>query len=141
MRFVAIGCIEDLEIAVVYTVRSEPVASSRPGGPEQMSEKTITRRSAADLKRGKTDYRRLRRHDRREIANAAKRDKDAARLDIDWSSAEVVVPDAKQAISIRLDRDIVEFFKRTGRAIRPRSTRCCAPMCSTRGAERADARW
>ena len=25
------------------------------------------------------------------------------------------MPDAKQAISIRLDRDIIEFFKRTGR--------------------------
>jgi uncharacterized protein (DUF4415 family) len=50
----------------------------------------------------------------REIADAAKRDEDAARLDIDWSGAEVVVPAAKQAISIRLDGDIVEFFKRTG---------------------------
>ena len=79
-----------------------------------MNEKTITRRSATDLKRGKTDYRRLRRMTDQDIANAAARDKDAARLDIDWSSAEVVVPEAKQAISIRLDRDIVEFFKGTG---------------------------
>ena len=79
-----------------------------------MSEKTITRRLATDLKRGKTDYRRLRRMTDQDIANAATRDKDAARLDIDWSSAEVVVPEAKQAISIRLDRDIVEFFKGTG---------------------------
>jgi uncharacterized protein (DUF4415 family) len=49
-----------------------------------------------------------------DIAEAAKRDKDAARLDIDWSSAEVVIPAAKRAISIRLDGEIVEFFKRTG---------------------------
>jgi len=79
-----------------------------------MSARTITRRSATDLKQGKTDYRRLRRMTDQDIANAAKRDKDAARLDIDWSGAEVVVPAAKQAISIRLDGDIVEFFKRTG---------------------------
>jgi uncharacterized protein (DUF4415 family) len=79
-----------------------------------MSEKTITRRSATDLKRGKTNYRRLRRMTDQDIADAARRDKDAARLDIDWSSAEVVVPEAKQAISIRLDRDIVEFFKGSG---------------------------
>ena len=79
-----------------------------------MNEKTITRRLAADLKRGKTDYRRLRRMSDQDIANAAQRDKDAARLDIDWSSAEVVVPEAKQAISIRLDRDIVKFFKGSG---------------------------
>jgi uncharacterized protein (DUF4415 family) len=80
-----------------------------------MSEKTITRRPAADLKRGKTDYRRLRRMTDQDIVNAARRDKDAAPLDLDWSSAEVVFPGAKQAISIRLDRDIIDFFKRTGR--------------------------
>jgi uncharacterized protein (DUF4415 family) len=50
----------------------------------------------------------------REIADAVGRDKDAARLDIDWSGAEVVLPEPKQAISIRLDTDIIEFFKRTG---------------------------
>ena len=80
-----------------------------------MRQKNITRRSAADLKQGKTDYRRLRRMTDREIVDAARNDKDAARLDIDWSGADVVVPEAKQAISIRLDRDIIEFFKRTGR--------------------------
>jgi uncharacterized protein (DUF4415 family) len=50
-----------------------------------------------------------------EIAEAAARDHDAARLDLDWSRAEVVVPATKQVISIRLDKDIVEYFKRTGR--------------------------
>jgi len=50
-----------------------------------------------------------------EIDEAVARDQDAARLDIDWSGAEVVVPAAKQVISIRLDRDVVEYFKRTGR--------------------------
>jgi uncharacterized protein (DUF4415 family) len=79
-----------------------------------MSEKNFTRRSAADLRRGKTDYRRLRRMTDRQIAQSVKRDADAARLDIDWADAEVVVPEAKRAISIRLDRDIIEFFKRTG---------------------------
>lgn len=33
---------------------------------------------------------------------------------IDWSKAEVVVPPKKQAISIRLDRDLIEFFKGEG---------------------------
>jgi uncharacterized protein (DUF4415 family) len=100
-----------------------------------MSARTITRRSATDLKQGKSDYRRLRRMTDGEIAKAAKRDKDAARLDIDWSGAEVVIPEAKRAISIRLDGDIVEFFSARGPVIRPRSMRCCAPMCSTSGGE------
>ena len=79
-----------------------------------MSEKHITRRSATRLKPGKTDYERLRLMTDREIADAVERDKDAARLDIDWSGAEVVFPETKKAISIRLDTDIIEFFKRTG---------------------------
>jgi uncharacterized protein (DUF4415 family) len=33
---------------------------------------------------------------------------------IDWSVAEVVVPPKKQAISIRLDEDLIGFFKAEG---------------------------
>jgi uncharacterized protein (DUF4415 family) len=33
---------------------------------------------------------------------------------IDWGKAEVVVPPKKQAISIRLDQDLIEFFKTQG---------------------------
>jgi len=33
---------------------------------------------------------------------------------IDWSKAEVVVPPKKQAISIRLDEDLIQFFKGEG---------------------------
>jgi uncharacterized protein (DUF4415 family) len=33
---------------------------------------------------------------------------------IDWSRAEVVVPPKKQAISIRLDQDLIDFFKSEG---------------------------
>jgi uncharacterized protein (DUF4415 family) len=35
-------------------------------------------------------------------------------MDVDWSKAELVVPDKKKAISIRLDADIVDFFQATG---------------------------
>jgi uncharacterized protein (DUF4415 family) len=34
--------------------------------------------------------------------------------DVDWSKAQVVLPPDKQAISIRLDRDVIEFFKAQG---------------------------
>jgi uncharacterized protein (DUF4415 family) len=33
---------------------------------------------------------------------------------IDWTAAEVVVPAKKQAISIRLDEDLIGFFKAEG---------------------------
>lgn len=34
--------------------------------------------------------------------------------DIDWSDAELVMPPKKKAISIRLDEDVLDFFKREG---------------------------
>jgi uncharacterized protein (DUF4415 family) len=35
-------------------------------------------------------------------------------LDIDWSKAELVMPRRKDAISIRLDEDVLAFFKSLG---------------------------
>lgn len=33
----------------------------------------------------------------------------------DWSKAELVLPEAKLSVNLRLDREIVEFFKGQGR--------------------------
>ncbi len=33
---------------------------------------------------------------------------------IDWRKAEVVIPPKKQAISIRLDQDLIDYFKAQG---------------------------
>jgi uncharacterized protein (DUF4415 family) len=42
-------------------------------------------------------------------------------LDFDWSSAVVVVPKRKKrAISIRLDEDVVDFFKKQGEGYQSR---------------------
>lgn len=50
-----------------------------------------------------------------EIEAAIASDPEWAELEpIDWSKAEVVVPPKKQAISIRLDQDLIEFFKNEG---------------------------
>jgi uncharacterized protein (DUF4415 family) len=34
--------------------------------------------------------------------------------DIDWSDAVLVMPPKKKAISIRVDEDVLDFFKREG---------------------------
>jgi uncharacterized protein (DUF4415 family) len=50
-----------------------------------------------------------------EIDAAVASDPDWAEFEpIDWSKAEVVVPPKKQAISIRLDQDLIDFFKSEG---------------------------
>ena len=35
-------------------------------------------------------------------------------MDIDWSEAALVVPAKKKAISIRIDEDVLDFFKSQG---------------------------
>jgi len=41
-------------------------------------------------------------------------------IDVDWSKAKIVVPAPKTSISIRLDADIVDFFKATGKGYQTR---------------------
>jgi len=41
-------------------------------------------------------------------------------IDVDWSKAKIVVPVPKTSISIRLDADIVDFFKATGKGYQTR---------------------
>jgi len=49
-----------------------------------------------------------------EIAAAVRNDPDAATLDIDWSQTVLVVPARKKAISIRIDPDVLDYFKNEG---------------------------
>lgn len=41
-------------------------------------------------------------------------------MDIDWSNAKIVIPVPKDAISIRLDSDVLDFFKATGKGYQTR---------------------
>lgn len=49
-----------------------------------------------------------------EIDAAVRSDSDWAGEPVDWSKAEVVTPPKKQAISIRLDHDLIDYFKSQG---------------------------
>lgn len=41
-------------------------------------------------------------------------------FEIDWSKARIETPEAKQAISLRVDPDVLEFFKSQGRGYQTR---------------------
>lgn len=41
-------------------------------------------------------------------------------FEVDWSKARIVTPDPKQAISLRIDPDVLEFFKSEGRGYQTR---------------------
>lgn len=50
----------------------------------------------------------------KEIDAAIKRDSDSDPANFDWSNAVLVLPKRKEAISIRLDEDVLAFFKGLG---------------------------
>lgn len=74
---------------------------------------TITRKWG-DRRKGKTDWARVDALTDEDIAKAVANDPDAAPIDIDWSDTVLVIPAKKKAISIRVDEDVLDFFKKEG---------------------------
>ena len=79
-----------------------------------MKEKNITVVSRDNPRRGKTDWARVKSLTDKEIEAAVRNDPDAVPIDFDWSEAVLVIPPKKKAISIRLDEDVLDYFKRQG---------------------------
>ena len=92
-----------------------------------MSEKNIVRYSADEIRRmvaagkGRTNIERLETITDDEIEAQMRDDPDWADFtDVDWSKATIVVPVSKSALSIRLDQDVLDFFKATGKGYQTR---------------------
>ncbi|MCJ2126130.1 BrnA antitoxin family protein [Methylobacterium sp. J-077] len=79
-----------------------------------MRDKPTRRASATDRAVGQTDWERIAALGDAEVAEGVAEDPDAAPLDIDWSSAEAMMPPRKVPVSIRLDTDVLDFFKHEG---------------------------
>jgi uncharacterized protein (DUF4415 family) len=84
----------------------------------------IVRTSLEELNRqpGKTGWSRLDALSDAAIEQAIDEDPDAAPpLDEDWfRTAELVTPPGKQAVSLRVDRDVLDWFKRQGKGYQSR---------------------
>ena len=63
---------------------------------------------------GKTDWAVVDPLSDEEIEKAIRNDPDAVPLDFDWSKAVLVIPPKKKAISIRVDEDVLDYFKKEG---------------------------
>jgi uncharacterized protein (DUF4415 family) len=63
--------------------------------------------------KGRADLARLRRTSEAEIARTSPAELRALPADF-WQGARVVTPVTKQAISIRLDDDVLDWFRQTG---------------------------
>lgn len=112
-RWIAIGQLYGRLIAVVFTQREKELRVISARRARKNEERTYRQRSWGDRRRGKTDFAALDALTDSDIEAAVRADPDAAPLDIDWSTA-VVMPSKKKAISIRVDEDVLEFFKHEG---------------------------
>jgi uncharacterized protein (DUF4415 family) len=86
------------------------------------SAKRTTRRFTRPKLSGQTDWKRLAAMTDEDIREAIRADPDAApEADAAWlRRAEIVIPRPKKAVSIRLDRDITEWFQRQGKGYQTR---------------------
>ncbi|PWE33553.1 hypothetical protein DDZ14_05015 [Maritimibacter sp. 55A14] len=78
-----------------------------------MSEKHITRTSLSEMRRTKsrTDWERLRREG--DYGGAPE-------FEVDWTKAKLVEPLPKKLISLRIDKDVLEFFRAQGKGYQTR---------------------
>ena len=85
-----------------------------------MNARPTQKRSGADRpSRGRADLPRLREMSEAEIEATSPSDLNGLPVDF-WDDAEVFTPPAKEAISTRIDRDVLEWFRGQG------------PRCQTR---------
>ncbi len=77
------------------------------------NDRTATRRWG-ERRKGKTDWAAVDALTDQQIADAVAKDPDAAPIDLDWSDAILVVPPKKTAISIRVDDDVLDYFRKQG---------------------------
>jgi uncharacterized protein (DUF4415 family) len=90
------------------------VGSSRRGGRGETKGENITPGWRDSPRRGRTDWAAVDALTNEEIEEAVRNDPDAAPLDFDWSKAVLVIPPKKKAISIRVDEDVLDYFKKQG---------------------------
>ena len=81
----------------------------------------IVRYTRETVPKGKTDWERLRRMTDEEIERAARSDPDAPPTDFAyWQGATPVPPRETQRVTLRLDREVLDFFRRQGRGYQSR---------------------
>lgn len=102
-----------------------------------MAKEKITRRSLNDPRRGRTDWARLAAMTDEDIDAAIASDPDAAPiLDKDWfENAVLELPAAKQAISLRVDADVLGWYKAQGAGYQSRMNAVLRRYAQAHGAK------
>jgi uncharacterized protein (DUF4415 family) len=70
--------------------------------------------------KGATDFAALDAMTDDDIARAVAEDPDVASLDTDWTKARLVLPPGKENVTLRVDRDVLAWFRATGKGFHTR---------------------
>src|SRR3954465_11621235 len=80
-----------------------------------MKKEHIVKRRWGDRRKGNSDWARVDAMTDEELEASIANDPDWAEFkDLDWSDAVLVMPPKKKAISIRLDHDVLDHFRKQG---------------------------
>jgi len=99
---------------------------SQRGGPENMTDKNMKKHvvsynSLDDMPEPEQLSKRVKTMTEKQIQTAAESDVDAGLVPPGfWKEAHVVVPSEKVSVGIRLDNDVVEWFKSAGKGYQTR---------------------
>jgi uncharacterized protein (DUF4415 family) len=82
----------------------------------------IVRVTAEEARRlpDRTDFAALDAMSDEDIAGAVAEDPDAAPLDIDWTKARLVLPAGKESVTLRVDKDVLDWFRKQGKGYQTR---------------------
>lgn len=94
--------------------KARSATSSHRGRHEKTSEESIIIVSRYDNLPDETDWVALHAMTDEQITEAVRNDPDAVPFDLDWSDGVFINPAKKKAISIRIDEDVLAFFKDDG---------------------------
>jgi uncharacterized protein (DUF4415 family) len=76
-----------------------------------------------------TDWGRIDALTEEQIQAMAEADEDTPR-DLDWTAARLVVPAAKESIHLRIDRDILAWFRASGKGYQTRMNAVLRTYCT-----------
>jgi uncharacterized protein (DUF4415 family) len=66
------------------------------------------------LHEDRTDWAKVRAMTDEEIERNAREDSDSVPVDFDWSKAQLIFPTAKESIHLRIDPDVLAWFRSKG---------------------------
>jgi uncharacterized protein (DUF4415 family) len=90
------------------------IISARRANQHEREKHTVVRKRAI-VKGGRTDWQRVSLMSEQEITRVARSDPDAQATDQEfWKDARIVLPQDKHPVTLRMDRDVLDWFKSHG---------------------------